>query len=68
MTPDGMFIEPAKPTLPTILERILAFGAVLCIVALLFWAAVFIIPVLVVLGVVGYFFGRVQMRRFVVRQ
>ena len=71
MTPDGTFIDPPKPvpvSFGTIVARLIAFGVALCFVALLFWAALFIIPVLVVLGVVGYFFARgpvrMQFRRF----
>jgi uncharacterized membrane protein len=65
MTPDGTFVERPKPALGTILARVAIFGIALCVVAVLFWAAVFIIPVLIVLGIVGYFLARVQMRRFV---
>jgi uncharacterized membrane protein len=71
MTPDGAFIEPPKPqavSFGTIVARLVAFGVALCVAALLFWAALFIIPVLMVLGVVGYFFTRgklrMQVRRF----
>ncbi len=71
MTPDGAFIEPPrrKPaSFGTIVARLIAFGVALCVVAVLFWAALFIIPVLIVLGVVGYFFARgpirMQFRRF----
>jgi uncharacterized membrane protein len=71
MTPDGTFIDPPKQqpaSFGTIVARIIAFGVALCVVALLFWAVLFIIPVLIVLGVVGYFFARgplrMQFRRF----
>ena len=65
MTPDGTFIDPPKtrPTsFGTIVARLFAFGVALCVVAVLFWAALFIIPVLIVLGVVGYLFGRGHIR------
>jgi len=62
MTPDGAFIEPPKPTLGTILLRLAAFGVFLCIAGLLFWTVLFLIPVLLVLGVVGYFFARTKLR------
>ena len=62
MTPDGAFIEPPKPTLGTILLRLAAFGAFLCIAGLLFWTVLFLIPVLLVLGVVGYFIARAKLR------
>lgn len=65
MTPDGAFIDAPKPapvSIGTIVARLIAFGVGLCIVAVLFWAALFIIPLLLVLGVVGYVFARGQMR------
>jgi uncharacterized membrane protein len=64
MTPDGDFIEPSKPTLGTILARIIAFGMLLVIAAVAFWMALFIIPVLIILGVAGYAFARMQVRRY----
>jgi uncharacterized membrane protein len=65
MTPDGAFVEPPKPapaSFGTIVARLIAFGVALCVAAVLFWAALFIIPVLIVLGVIGYFIARGQMR------
>jgi hypothetical protein len=62
MTPDGAFIEPPKPTLGTILVRLAAFAVFLCVGAVLFWTALFVIPLLLVLGAVGYFVARAQMR------
>jgi uncharacterized membrane protein len=64
MTPDGRFIEPPKPTLGTIMLRLAMFGLFLCIGALVFWTMLFMLPVLILLGVVGYFAARSQMRRF----
>ena len=64
MTPDGRFIEPPKPTLGMILLRLAAFGLFLCIGALVFWTMLFMLPVLILLGVIGYFAARSQMRRF----
>jgi hypothetical protein len=64
MTPDGAFIEPPKPTLGTILARIIAFGMLLVIAAVAFWMALFIIPVIIILGVAGYAFTRLQVRRY----
>ena len=71
MTVDGAFIDrPTRPPVSfgTIAARLVAFGVALSVAALLFWAALFIIPVLMVLGVVGYFFTRgklrMQVRRF----
>ena len=64
MTPDGNFVEPPKPTLGTILARIIAFGILLVVAAVAFWTALFIIPVLIILGVAGYAFARMQVRRY----
>jgi hypothetical protein len=63
MTPDGAFIEPPKPSIGTILVRLALFGLFLCIGAIVFWTALFVLPVLILLGVVGYFFARMQLRR-----
>jgi uncharacterized membrane protein len=64
MTPDGRIIDPPKPTLGMILLRLAAFAVFLCIGALVFWTMIFMLPVLLVLGVIGYFVARSQMRRF----
>jgi hypothetical protein len=61
MTPDGAFIDPPKPaplSFGTIVGRLIAFGVALCVVALLFSAALIIIPVMIALGTVAYFLGR----------
>jgi hypothetical protein len=63
MTPDGHFVEPPKPTLGTIFARIIAFGILLVVAAVAFWTALFIIPVMIILGVAGYAFARMQVRR-----
>jgi uncharacterized membrane protein len=63
MTPDGHFVEPPKPSLGTIIARIIAFGILLVVAAVAFWTALFIIPVLIILGVAGYAFARMQVRR-----
>jgi hypothetical protein len=63
MTPEGAFIEPPKPTIGTILVRLALFGLFLCIGAVVFWTALFVLPILIVLGVAGYFFARMQLRR-----
>jgi len=63
MTPDGAFIEPPKPTLGLILLRLAAFGILLCLGALVFWTMLFVLPVLLILGVAGYFVARGQLRR-----
>jgi hypothetical protein len=63
MTLDGNIIQPAQPTLGTILARLAAFGVGLFVLAIAFWAALFMIPVLLVAGVVGYFALRSQLRR-----
>jgi uncharacterized membrane protein len=64
MTPDGAFITPPKPTLGTIIARLVIFALVLCVGAVMFWTALFVLPFLLLLGVVGYFVARSQFRRF----
>jgi uncharacterized membrane protein len=63
MTPDGAFIEPPKPRLGTILARIIAFGILLVAAAVAFWMALFIIPILIILGIAGYAVTRSQIIR-----
>jgi hypothetical protein len=63
MTRGGEFVEPPKPSFGTIISRLAAFGALLLVAAVAFWAALFIIPVLLLLGLVGYFAFRQQMKR-----
>lgn len=63
MTPDGAFIQPAKPSLGMILARLAAFAVFLGVAAVAFWTALFMIPVLLVLGLVGYAVMRMQFRR-----
>jgi hypothetical protein len=64
MTPDGAFIEPAKPKLGTILARLAAFAVLLVVAAITFWMALFIVPVMIILGLAAYAFSRSQIRRF----
>ena len=56
MTPDGAFVTRTSnsPSLSTILARLLGFGIMLGVAAVAFWAALFIIPVLILTGLVGY--------------
>ncbi len=63
MTGGGEFIDPPKPGLGTIAARVAAFGLLLFMAAAAFWAALFLIPLLLVLGAVGYFTFRHQLRR-----
>lgn len=69
MTPAGGFVnEPiAGPTLGVILARVVAFAVLLGLLAMAFWLAVFTIPVLIVLGLVGYGYFRYKMARHGVR-
>ncbi|MDE2239563.1 MAG: hypothetical protein KGJ73_06480 [Rhodospirillales bacterium] len=60
MTPDGRFIEPPKPSITQILLRLAFFGIALCVGAALVWTAFIMIPILLVLGFVGYLFARSQ--------
>jgi hypothetical protein len=56
MTPDGAFVTPTRtaPSLGTILSRLVCFGVLLGVAAVTFWAALFIIPTLILLGLAGY--------------
>ncbi len=63
MTPEGDFIQPPKPTLGTIVARLAAFAVLLMVAAVAFWMAMFIVPVLIILGVAGYALARTQSRR-----
>lgn len=60
MTPDGRFIEPPRPSFAQILLRLAVFGIALCVAAALVWTAFIMIPILFVLGLVGYLFARGQ--------
>jgi len=64
MTPDGEFIIPPKPTLGTILARLAAFAVLLVVAAVAFWMALFIVPVMIILGIAAYALSRNQIRRF----
>jgi hypothetical protein len=54
MTPDGQFLDPPKPSIFTYLLRLAAFGLALAIAAALFWAAIIIIPLLLLAGLIAY--------------
>lgn len=58
MTPDGRFIGPPKPSILTYLLRLALFGVALAVVATLFWAAVLLLPLLLLAGVIGFFLLR----------
>ncbi|MBW4037097.1 MAG: hypothetical protein HIU90_16660 [Proteobacteria bacterium] len=65
MTPSGHFAqEPITgPTLGVILARVLVFTIALGFAALAFWLAVFTVPILIVIGLVGYGYFRFKMAR-----
>ncbi|HQT47045.1 MAG: hypothetical protein B7X08_06580 [Acidocella sp. 20-63-7] len=63
MTPEGAFVEPPKTSWGTILLRIIALGLVVFTAALAFWMALFILPFLLLLGLVAYLFVGTQARR-----
>jgi len=63
MTPDGHFVEPAKPTIGVIVARLVAFAVLLLMAAVAFWMALFIVPVLIILALAGYAVMRAQARR-----
>lgn len=60
MTADGRFVERSKPSLMQIILRLAAFGAALCVGAVLVWTAFIMIPILLVLGLAGYVLVRGQ--------
>ena len=66
MTPEGDFVEPSKPKLGEILLRLVMFGLFLCIAGVMFWVmfwtAIFVVPVLVLLGLAGFMFAKLQGR------
>lgn len=64
MTPDGHFVERSKPTLMQILLRLAVVGMALFVGAALLWTALIMIPILLVLGFVGYLFVGTQRRNW----
>ncbi len=66
MTPDGAFIEPPKPSFLTILIRLAMFAIFLGMIWVAFWTALFLLPVILVLGVAGFFIARHRLKRFYV--
>ncbi len=64
MTPDGYFIDRPKPSLSVIAARLAALGVILAVGAAAFWFALFIIPVLLILGLTGYAAAQFQRRRW----
>lgn len=67
MTRDGEFVQPPRASIADIALRVLGFVMLLGIGALAFWLAVFTIPVLIIVGLIGYLVFRVQMARHGVR-
>jgi uncharacterized membrane protein len=63
MTPDGNFVQPAQPTLGTIVARLVGFAVLLVIAAVAFWMAMFIIPIVIILAIAGFALTRPQIRR-----
>ncbi len=64
MTPEGDFITPPKPGFGTIIARLAAFAVLLVVAAVAFWMALFIVPVMIILGIAAYALSRNQVRRF----
>ena len=60
MTVDGRFAERPRPSLMQIALRLAAFAVALCVGAVLVWTAFIMIPILLVLGLIGYMFVRGQ--------
>ena len=67
MTREGEFVQPPRASIGEIALRLLGFVILLGIGALAFWLAVFTIPVLIVVGLIGYLVFRLQMARHGVR-
>lgn len=67
MTRDGDFVEPPRASIGEIALRLVGFALLLSIGVIAFWLAVFAIPVLIVLGLIGYLVFRLQMARHGVR-
>jgi hypothetical protein len=63
MTPEGRILGPQPVSLGTIMARLAAFGVGLFVLAIAFWAALFLLPVMLILGVLGYFALRGQLQR-----
>ncbi|MGC9270790.1 hypothetical protein [Acidiphilium sp.] len=65
MTPSGGFAgSPARgPSFGVILARVVAFTILLGVAALVFWLAVFTVPILMVIGLAGYLYFRFKMAR-----
>jgi hypothetical protein len=63
MTPDGHFVQPAQPTLGTIVARLAGFAVLLVIAAVAFWMAMFIIPIVIILAIAGFALTRPHIRR-----
>ena len=60
MTADGRFVEPRKPSLMRIALRLMAFAAALLVGAVLISTAFIVIPVLLIIGGLGYMLVRGQ--------
>jgi fatty acid desaturase len=57
MTPEGEFIQPPRPNKWLVfLARLALFGLALVLIAMMFWAAVILIPLLLLAGLVGAVF------------
>jgi hypothetical protein len=63
MTPEGRILGPRPVSFGTIMARLAAFGVGLFVLAIAFWAALFLLPVMLILGVLGYFALRGQLQR-----
>ena len=56
MTSDGRFVRPARtqPAFGAIIARLVGFGVLLGVAAVTFWAALFIIPTLILFGLAAF--------------
>ena len=65
MTPEGEFIDPPAPKadIGMLVVRLVVFGLVLGVIGLMFWTVLLALPLLLLVGVVGYFAVRLPMFR-----
>ena len=55
MTPEGEFVDQPKTGFGVFLIRLAIFGLAVGAVALMFWTMLLALPILFVLGIIGYF-------------
>lgn len=65
MTASGEFRDAPRqyPSVAAIVARVAAFGLLLGFAAILFWLAVFTVPILILIGIGIYAYARFQLSR-----